>query len=67
MKKIRFSRLPYKAAADKTVFQMWIDWEIDTETAAAMIAEHNETDVTPEQFEQVANSLGWFRKGKRHV
>lgn len=58
---IRWRRGPNAVMTDQAIMTKWADGKIDTEEATARMNEANGWRITPEQFVEAAQSLGYRR------
>lgn len=65
--RINYKRGAYIVSTDKRTFTLWEDGIITSEQGAVMLAESNNTEVTPAQFEANAVDLGYRRRKKDYA
>lgn len=58
---LRWKRGMNAICTDQGIMTKWADGKIEADEAAAMMNEANEWNITPEQFEEIAQSLGYRR------
>lgn len=61
---LRWRRGLSAISTDQRIMTNWADGKIEADEAAAMMNEANEWNITPEQFEEIAQSLGYRRFAK---